>query len=188
MVSRRRVLGALAAVATGTRFDPVGTQATDAASGLRIDSPAFATDEPIPEQYTCDGANVSPPIAVSDAPRRAASLALVFDDPDAPTADPFVHWLVWDISVDAAEIPAGIPPSETVAALDGAGQGTNSAGELGYTGPCPPADDPPHTYRLTVYALDATLGLDAGSERDAFERLLAEHRLDGTTLTATYGR
>jgi Raf kinase inhibitor-like YbhB/YbcL family protein len=117
---------------------------------LTISSPAFPDGAPIPAQYTCKGANVSPPLAWS-APLGGA---LVVDDTDAPRG-PYVHWIV-------VGIPPG--PGSTADGQTPAG-GTslpNSAGQAGYSGPCPPAGTGVHHYRFTLYQLPATYQLPAG--------------------------
>ncbi|OBA77061.1 hypothetical protein A5641_20095 [Mycobacterium sp. 1554424.7] len=117
---------------------------------LTINSPAFPDGAPIPAQYTCKGANVSPPLTWS-APLGGA---LVVDDTDAPRG-PYVHWIV-------VGIPPG--PGSTADGQTPAG-GTslpNSAGQAGYSGPCPPAGTGVHHYRFTLYQLPATYQLPGG--------------------------
>ena len=121
-----------------------------------------------PPQFTCDGANRSPPLSIRSPPESTQSFALVVDDPDAPDP-PFVHWLLWDLPAETDAIPANVPTAETVDALDGATQGANGTGDLGYVGPCPPAEDPRHTYLFSLYALEASLDLEPGA---AYEEVL----------------
>jgi hypothetical protein len=153
-----------------------------------LSSPSFADGGPIPGTFTCDGPDVSPALDITDPPAATESFALVVDDPDASRDDPFVHWLLWNVPGDTRRIPVDVPRTETAQDLGGARQGTNDADSVGYTGPCPPADDSPHRYRFVLYALDATLSVEAGATREALSRRLAEHRLDATTLTGTYAR
>lgn len=148
-----------------------------------LTSTAFETGGAIPVEHTCDGENRSPPLEIESPPDATQSFALVMDDPDAPSP-PFVHWLLWDVPADVREISGDVPPDETVDSLDGARQGTNGTGELGYVGPCPPEDDPRHTYLFDLYALDEPLGLDPGAEYETvldavFPRVLARARLVG---------
>jgi Raf kinase inhibitor-like YbhB/YbcL family protein len=138
--------------------------------------------------FTCDGQDVSPALDIAEPPATTAALALVVDDPDAPRDDPFVHWLLWNIRADVQRIPVNVSQTATVEELGDARQGTNDAGSLGYTGPCPSTGDSPHRYRFTLYALDTRLAVDAGATRDDLAGPLAEHRLDATTLTGTYAR
>lgn len=169
----------------GTATDETATDETTTAEADRfaLSSAAFESGEEIPTEYTCDGANRSPPLRIESPPEETQSFALVMDDPDAPSP-PFVHWLLWDVPADAREIPEGVPTGESVEPLDGAVQGANGTGDLGYVGPCPPEDDPRHTYLFELYALDEPLGLDPGAEYEAvlgavFPRALARARLVG---------
>lgn len=149
-----------------------------------LSSPAFDHGGEIPTQYTCDGQNTSPPLRVSGVPQGAAALALVVDDPDAPREVPFTHWLAWNLPARTGDVPAGIPPAET--GPGGARQGTNDGGNLGYTGPCPPEGT--HTYRFRAYALDAALDVEAGAERQAVVRAIADHAVAVALLTGEYSR
>ncbi len=153
---------------------------------LRLSSSAFDHQGSIPTQYTCDGENASPPLRISGVPDDAEALALVVDDPDAPRDVPFTHWLVWNLPPDATELPEGVPTTETLDDLGGARQGTNGAGEVGYTGPCPPEGT--HTYRFRLYALDSSLDLEAGAERQAVVRAVADGALAVALLTGEYSR
>jgi Raf kinase inhibitor-like YbhB/YbcL family protein len=157
------------------------------AGGLSLSSPAFDGGT-VPTAYTCDGEDVSPPLRVDGVPDGAASLALVVDDPDAPTDEPFVHWLLWNVPPDTTEIPEDVPDGERVDALDGAAQGTSGFGDVGYGGPCPPEGDGPHTYRFTLHALDAELDVEPGAERGALEPAMDDRVVDETTLASEYER
>lgn len=143
-----------------------GGETTTAASGFALRSPEFENGATMPTRFTCDGENSSPPLRVESVPDDAGSLALVMDDPDAPDP-PFVHWLLWDVPADVERIPGNVSAGETVDALDGAAQGANDTGELGYVGPCPPEDDPRHTYLFALYALEESPSLDPGAAYDA---------------------
>src|SRR5690606_3351890 len=146
---------------------------------LQVMSDAFAEDQQIPSIYTCDGRNISPPLRWSGVPAEAQTLALVVDDPDAPSGL-FTHWRVYDLPPGATGLPEGVPQQETV---DGGGrQGRNDFGRIGYGGPCPPSGS--HRYVFTVYALDAPLDLPPGATRrqlfDAMDgHIIAEGRLIG---------
>ena len=153
-----------------------------------LSSPSFADGGPIPQTFTCDGQDVSPALDITDPPAATESFALVVNDPDAPREHPFVHWLLWNVPGDTRRIPVNVPRTETVQNLGGARQGTNDADSVGYTGPCPPTDDSPHRYRFVLYALDATLSVEAGATHETLSSRLAERRLDATTLTGTYAR
>ena len=121
---------------------------------ITVSSPAFTRGAAIPQQFTCDGVNRSPPLASAGVPPGTVEVALVVDDPDAPRGT-YVHWVVVDLDPATTELAeAAVPP--------GARQLPNSAGKAAYTGPCPPGG-PAHHYRFTVYALQHTaeVGADA---------------------------
>lgn len=188
MPTRRELLvtgGVLAA--GGCLSDGADSGNGDEGAGPSLSSPAFTVGTSIPPKYTCDGDDVSPPLRLRGTP-DAESMALVVEDPDAPTADPFVHWLVWNIPPDIEDVPEAIPREPTVEALDGAIQGTNDFGELGYRGPCPPADDGKHTYSITIRLLDTVLDLDPGAGSETFRPTVEPHVRGETTITGTYER
>lgn len=144
-------------------------------------SPAYESDEEIPVVHTCDGDDTSPALIWESLPEGAASLALVFDDPDAGG---WVHWIAYDLSPGLDSLPAGL--GSEVELPGGGQQGANTWGELGYGGPCPPSGR--HRYVFTLYALDSDLGLAAGAS--AVEVLAAAegHVLAAAELAGTYQR
>ena len=154
---------------------------------MQITSTAFEDGEAIPRQYSREGAELSPPLAIDDVPDGTGSLALICDDPDAPNKT-WVHWLAWNIPGDRSAIPEDVPQDETVSVLGGARQGINDFDEIGYGGPMPPPGHGTHHYRFTVYALSDTLDLEPGAERDAFEDAMEGLVLDQARLTGTYER
>jgi Raf kinase inhibitor-like YbhB/YbcL family protein len=145
---------------------------------LSVASPAFENGSPIPPKYTCDGADVSPPLAVAAVPREAKSLALIADDPDAPGGT-WVHWLLWNVDPKAGRIGEASVPS-------GAIQGRNGFGRNTYGGPCPPSGT--HRYFFKVYALDTTLDLKAGSAKPDLERAMQGHVLSDGQVIGLYKR
>lgn len=156
-------------------------------ASFTVRSSAFDDTGTIPTQYTADGADVSPPLSVGTLPEEAETWALIVDDPDAPGGT-FVHWLLWNVPARTTELPEDVPTTGTVADLGGARQGTNGFGETGYRGPAPPSGDDPHTYRFTAYAVDSTLALEAGAERDALDDALSGATLEAARITGEYGR
>lgn len=106
---------------------------------MKIKSPAFENFKEIPARYTCDGENVSPPLLFIDVPERAKSLALIVDDPDATRGLTWDHWLIWNIAPRVASLGENEAPK-------GAIEGTNSFGDAGYGGPCPPKGSKPHRF------------------------------------------
>ncbi|MFP3976169.1 MAG: YbhB/YbcL family Raf kinase inhibitor-like protein [Dehalococcoidia bacterium] len=148
---------------------------------LPISSSAFNEGEGIPDMYTCNGQDISPPLTWKNVPIGTKALTLIVDDPDA-LGGAFTHWIVFNIPADSRELPAAIPSQDRL--LGGALQGKNGFGKTGYGGPCPPPG-PAHRYRFTLYALDKPPDLKAGAARkqvlDAMEgTVLAQGQLTGT--------
>jgi Raf kinase inhibitor-like YbhB/YbcL family protein len=148
---------------------------------LTLTSSAFSADGTVPREFTCDGPNVSPPLAWTGVPAGTAALVLVVDDPDA---NGFVHWLVLDLPGADGDLPKGVATSTPTPQ-----QGKNDFGKLGWGGPCPPSGT--HHYRFTLSALSEKLGLagqpGGGAVRDALKA--AGSKVLGTaTLAATYKR
>ncbi len=148
-----------------------------------ITSAAFASGATIPPRYTCDGEDLSPPLAWQGAPEGTRAFALICDDPDAP-AGTWIHWVIYNIPATEAGLAEGIPSQETLP--NGARQGVNSWGRVGYNGPCPPRGT--HRYFFTLYALNTLLQLGPGARRDDLLRALRGHILAETRLMGTYAR
>lgn len=145
---------------------------------MMISSPAFLNNENIPEKYTCDGANINPPLYITDVPADAATLALIVFDPDAAGGG-FTHWIVWNINPELNEIDEDSIPPESV-------QGITDFGTQGYSGPCPPSGA--HRYFFTVYALDTVLELSPDSMKDDLEQAMIGNVLVEAELIGLYGR
>jgi len=154
-------------------------------SPLALVTSAFRDGGPIPVRYTCDGDNVSPPLAWSGVPPATRSLALLCDDPDAPRARPWVHWVLFDLPPDRQELPEALPPAPVLP--DGSRQGTTDFGRPGYGGPCPPRGGP-HRYIFQLYALDTKLTLDSTATMEEVVAAMAGHMLAQGRLTGTYQR
>jgi Raf kinase inhibitor-like YbhB/YbcL family protein len=150
---------------------------------VELKSAAFSEGGAIPPQYTCDGKDVSPPLAWTGVPSDAKSLALICDDPDAPAGD-WVHWVVFDVPPSASGFPEGVPPSPEIAGLGR--QGRNDFRRIGYGGPCPPKGT--HRYVFTLYALDRTLGLPADTTKAQLLAASRGHVLAESRLTGKYTR
>lgn len=146
---------------------------------LVVTSAAFFDGETVPQQYTCDGADVSPPLDVSGIPSDAAELALIMEDPDAPGGT-FVHWVLWGVDGAVTSLPEGGVP-------DGAVHGSTSFGGNHYGGPCPPPGDP-HRYIFTVYALSEAPNLEPGASADELRAAIDGSVLAEGSLTGMYGR
>ena len=136
-----------------------------------IKSAAFSNGGEIPRKYTCSGENVSPALSWTGLPPKAHALALIADDPDAPGGT-WTHWILWNLPAAAMSLPDGVAASESLD--DGARQGRNDFGRIGYGGPCPPAGRP-HRYYFRLYALDAALELKAGASRSQLESAMKGH-------------
>lgn len=118
--------------------------------GMHLTSSAFNSGEKLPQKFSCDGANVSPPLAWSEAPKETHSFALFCDDPDAP-GGMFHHWAIYDIPVSTHDLPEGF----SAAAFNGlVRQGVNDFGQLGYGGACPPKGHGTHHYHFKLMALN----------------------------------
>ena len=145
---------------------------------LKVTSPAFENNKTIPSKYGCDGVNLNPPILIEDVPPGAKSLALLFDDKDAPRKT-YVHWILWNIDPSVKEIKENSVP-------EGAVQGLNDFKKNTYGGPCPPTR--PHKYALIVYALDVRLNLDPKSGKADLEKSMEGHIIAQGQLTGVYRR
>lgn len=146
---------------------------------LVLRSPAFLHEEVIPSKYTCDGDNISPPLAIDVLPSRTASLVLIMDDPDAPQGT-WDHWVVFNIPPTCTRLSEGMAVSTL------AQEGATSWGTTSYGGPCPP--DGEHRYLFCVYALDTWLRLPQGSSKKEVLNAMKGHILDSTTLMGRYTR
>ena len=149
---------------------------------MKLTSSAFVHQGAIPSRFTCEGADASPPLAWSDVPPAAASLALIIDDPDAP--DPaapkmtWVHWVLFDIAPGVRELPENGPvPS-------GARSGMNDWKRAGYGGPCPPIGR--HRYFFKLYALDTSLPDLKNPTKAQLEQAMRGHVLAQAELIGTY--
>jgi Raf kinase inhibitor-like YbhB/YbcL family protein len=155
---------------------------------ITLSSKAFDEGQTIARRYTGDGKDVSPPLSWSDVPPDAKEIALICDDPDAPTPEPWVHWVIYRISPTVTELPEGIPPIERLSTPNGALQGKNSWGRIGYGGPAPPKGHGLHHYHFKLYALDTALNLRPGADNKALLAAMAGHVLAEGELIGTYER
>jgi len=146
--------------------------------GLKISSPAFENSGEIPKKYTCDGANVNPPLRIESVPSNSKSLALVFDDIDAPRGS-YVHWILWNIDPNVKEIKENSVP-------EGAVQGLNDFKKRNYGGPCPPRRA--HKYVFKIYALDTLLNLNFNLTKKDLEKAMEGHIISRSQLTGLFKR
>jgi Raf kinase inhibitor-like YbhB/YbcL family protein len=153
---------------------------------MELRSPAFPHNGAIPRQYTCEGADVSPPLQWQGIPSGTKSLALIVDDPDAP--DPraprrtWVHWVLFNIPPSATALPEGVPSAQLPR---GTREGLNDWKRTGYGGPCPPIGR--HRYFFKLYALDTVLELDKPTKAE-LETAMHGHILAEAVLIGTYQR
>jgi Raf kinase inhibitor-like YbhB/YbcL family protein len=150
---------------------------------LVLTSTAFQDGEAIPSKYTCDGHDVSPPLAWSAPPNGTKSLALINDDPDAPMGT-WVHWVVYNLPASVRQLPEAFPADKE--RPDGTRQGRTDFGRIGYGGPCPPSGT--HRYIFKLYALDMVLSLGPGATKADVEAALQGHILTQAQLIGTYRR
>jgi Raf kinase inhibitor-like YbhB/YbcL family protein len=148
-----------------------------------IESTAFKHKQPIPEQYTCDGADISPPLSWSNVPAGTKSIVLICDDPDAP-AKTWVHWVVYALPATIDSLPENMPKTDTLPI--GGKQGKTDFNRVGWNGPCPPGGT--HRYFFRLYAIDTTLNLPAGKTRAEIEKSMNGHILATGELVGTYAR
>jgi Raf kinase inhibitor-like YbhB/YbcL family protein len=172
--------GPASQAAAGNSSEGADPSAADPARPkLTLGSQAFQNAQPIPVQYSCDGANRSPALQWSDPPVRTKSFALVIDDPDAPSGT-FRHWGVYDIPASARGIAAGQHVGREV---------NNDGGSHGYTGPCPPKGNGVHHYHFRLFALDTNkLGLKPGAKVLDVENAVSSHMIAQGELIGTYER
>jgi Raf kinase inhibitor-like YbhB/YbcL family protein len=158
---------------------------------MKITSTAFTQGHPIPKKHTSEGEDVSPALAWTDVPAEAKELAMICDDPDAPQAEPWVHWTIYNIPITAKGLPEGVLRKPHVKELAGAVQGHNSwpAGEsLGYRGPMPPKGHGVHHYYFKLYALDAPLNAEPNLDKKALLEKIQGHIVGEAVLMGTYER
>ena len=162
-----------------------GGSSTSPAQSFTLTSTAFSEGGTIPQKYTCDGQDISPPLKWSGAPKEAKSFVLIVTDPDAPGGT-FTHWVVYDIPADQTELQENVQKQAQVGSIK---QGSNDFGSVGYGGPCPPQGDKPHRYVFTLHALSVnSLNLQGGATKGEVENAMNGKVIDRATLTGKYGR
>src|SRR4030042_3491445 len=167
---------------------PATPEASPVASntGFAITSSAFAEGAEIPVKYSCDGENVAPPLDWNQVPAGTASFALIMDNPDAGN---YTHWVIFNLPLDARGLPEAVPKDERL--TNGALQGKIASGGIGYPvgyfGPCP-FKGSSHHYRFTLYALDTSLDLAAGTSKEQVLQAMEGHILAQSQLIGIYQR
>jgi len=153
-------------------------------------SPDFEDGDRIPQAHTEDGEDRSPALEWSNVPDEAVELVLICDDPDAPTPEPWVHWVAYNIPATETGLPGGVPRQEAPADPEGLAQGINTFpnDNVGYRGPAPPPGHGLHHYHFRLYALDTNLGLAPGADKKALLNAMREHIIEEAELVGTYER
>jgi Raf kinase inhibitor-like YbhB/YbcL family protein len=151
---------------------------------FKLGSSAMVPGAPIGVEYTCTGANRSPPLAWGGLPKSTASFALIMSDPDAPGGT-FIHWVAYNIPPTTSSLPAGVP--RTSAIPGGGTNGANGVGQIGYKGPCPPPGKV-HHYHFRLYAVDSKLNLGDGADASAVESAIRDRVVGSADLMVTFSR
>lgn len=150
---------------------------------IKIKSPAFVPGGKIPGKYTCDGMDISPPLAWTLGPEGTKTFALICDDPDAPMGT-WVHWVLFNLPADIIELRENVLPEREL--KSGTKQGMNDFRKIGYGGPCPPGGT--HRYYFKLYALDTKINLDAGATKSELLKAMEGHILAEGQLMGRYER
>jgi len=148
---------------------------------IQVTSSAFADGGSIPSKYTCDGADVSPPLKWNSVPDTTKSIALIADDPDAPRGT-WVHWVVYDLPASLRELPEKVPAEKILG--NGGRQGMTDFKKIGYGGPCPPSGT--HRYYFKIYALDRMLEIAPGATKAQLLKAMEGHVLAEGQLMGKY--
>jgi hypothetical protein len=152
---------------------------------FRLASAGFPDGQRIPKRHTCEGEDLSPPLAWSGAPPATRSYLLVCDDPDAP-AGTWHHWSVFDVPVAATELKEGVSRDAQVEAMR---QAINDFGEIGYRGPCPPRGHGTHHYHFRLMALDVDrLSVKEQAKCKEVAAAARSHVIATAELVGTYSR
>ena len=142
---------------------------------MKVSSPAFESKGLIPEKYTCQGTDINPPLIIEEIPEEAKSLALIVEDPDAPSGN-WIHWIVYDIPIIGHIQENSVPGT----------QGRNDYNKLDYGGPCPPYGV--HRYFFRLYALDSSLNLEEGMDKESLVKAMHAHIMAHAELVGRYGK
>jgi Raf kinase inhibitor-like YbhB/YbcL family protein len=149
-------------------------------AGIELRSPSFGDQQPIPSRHAKDRDNLPPALEWSGVPEEAIELAVLCEDPDAPSGI-FTHWVLAGLEPTATGLAEGERPAAAV-------EGHRDFGEEGYSGPLPPVGDGPHRYFFRVFAASAPLGLAAGASAQDLRRALEGREVASGTLVGTYQR
>lgn len=148
---------------------------------MNVKSSGFKNEEFIPQKYTCDGEDISPPLEW-DTVSSAKTYAVIVEDPDAPGGT-FIHWVIYNIKNN--KLPENIKKSEKT---EYGVQGLNDFDRVGYGGPCPPRTHPPHRYYFNIYAIDVELPVKSKVTADMLKRMMQGHIIDQGVIMGKYKR
>ncbi|HEV2748213.1 MAG TPA: YbhB/YbcL family Raf kinase inhibitor-like protein [Allosphingosinicella sp.] len=157
-------------------------------AGLDLASPAFADGGRLPPRFTADGAGISPPLLWGDPPEGTTSLALIVEDPDAPSRQPLVHAIVWGIAPDERRLEEGAIRADGAGGRRGRDVGRNSYFFEGWLPPDPPTGHGEHHYAFQLFALAAAADPGDTPGRAALVEAMAGRVLAAGLLTGTYSR
>jgi Raf kinase inhibitor-like YbhB/YbcL family protein len=159
-----------------------------ATTTMRIESPAFDDNMPIPSRYSEDGRDVSPPLRLDGVPRQARELVLLVEDPDAPVPKPWVHWLLAKIPASTRELPEGLSSGKSFRSPPFGVEGRTSWGKPGYRGPAPPKGHGTHHYHFRLYALSEPIDLPGTFDKDDLTAAMKGKLIAQADLVGTYER
>ena len=164
-----------------------GGSGTELEPGPAVSGFAFTSDSGVAEaeeigaRFTCDGEDASPRLAWEGVPKTTQELSLAVEDPDAPGTT-FTHWLVYGIDQRVTQLSEGVPGEAVTPGPPLLRQGENDFGRMGYSGPCPPGGKE-HRYVFRLLALEATVDLEPGADRAAFDEAVAPHLVAEARVT-----
>jgi Raf kinase inhibitor-like YbhB/YbcL family protein len=153
---------------------------------MKLTSSAFNSNEKIPNRYSGFGDEISPPLSWNDVPSGTQQLALICDDPDAPTPEAWVHWVIYGLSPELTGLPENVAKEKKVTSPIFALQGLNTGRGIGYQGPAPPKGHGVHRYFFVLYALDTELKLPPGANKKELLNAMQGHILQKAELIGTY--
>lgn len=151
---------------------------------FKLESAAFKHGKEIPKKHTCEGEDVSPALNWSGAPQKTVSYALIMDDPDAPVAEPWVHWIVYNIPATVQGLPEDFAKNKSYGVKFGITNNDNTA----FHGSCPPKGHGKHHYHFKLYALDTMLNLPEGITKNKLLQAMQDHIVGQAELIGIYER
>ena len=154
-------------------------------TGIVLTSMSQETDGRLADRHSAYHDNVSPPLNWTNVP-DVVSWAIVVEDPDAPRAQPFVHWMIWNIRGEVNALPEGLPNADYLATPQGGVQGRNDMGGYGWFGPRPPADHGPHRYYFQIFALADFLEMSPDTPLNELLNVLKGATIAQGSMMATY--